>query len=122
MKEASIAARITAVLILALIVAGQVEKGICFARNTEVPGASSVLSYVALFCLICYWLEIDSRERRVMRVWDIGFFMSFAWPIIVPYYIIRTRGLRRACLIFLLLAIIYSGAFEIAGALCRRTQ
>jgi hypothetical protein len=28
-----------------------------------------------------------SSERRVMRVWDMGFFMSFAWPLIVPYFV-----------------------------------
>jgi hypothetical protein len=78
MKEASIAARIAAVLILAPVVAGQVERGICFARNAEMPGGSSVCSYIALFSLLCYWLDLDSRERRVMRVWDMGFFMSFA--------------------------------------------
>jgi len=122
MKEASIAARIAALLILALVVAGQVERGICFARNSDMPGPSSVFSYIALFSLTCYWLEIDSRERRFMRVWDMGFFMSFAWPLIVPYYLIRTRGLRRASLIFLLFAIIYITVFEIAKVLCRTTQ
>jgi hypothetical protein len=119
MKEASIAARITAVLILALVVAGQVERGICFARNTEVPGGSSVLWYIALFCLICYWLEMYSRERRVMRVWDMGFFMSFAWPIILSYYVVKTRGIKRSLLALFLFVMVSASAYRIAIVLYR---
>src|SRR5208283_4524818 len=113
------AARITAVLILALVVAGQVERGICFAKHTDVPGPSSVFSYIALFSLSCYWLEIDSRERRVMRVWDMGFFMSFAWPIILSYYIVKTRGIKRSLLALFLFVIVSASAYRIAIVLSR---
>jgi hypothetical protein len=118
MKEAPREARITTALILVLVVANQMERGICFARNTDVPGPSSVLSYLAFFCLICYWLEIDSRERRVMRVWDMGFFMSFAWPLILPYYVVKTRGIKRSLLALLLFVIVYASAYRTAIAIC----
>jgi hypothetical protein len=43
-----------------------------------------------------------------------GFFLFLAWPVIVPYYLVKTRGLKRALLTFLLFAIVSFGAF-VAG-------
>jgi hypothetical protein len=75
--------------------------------------------YIAFLCLLCYWLDLDSRERRIMRVWDMGFFMSFAWPLIVPYYVFKTRGIKRTLLALLLLVVVSVSAYRLAFVLCR---
>ncbi len=106
-------------MILALVVAGVSDRGIYFARDTDMPGPSSVLWYIAFFCLVCYWLDIDSRERRVMRVWDMGFFMSFAWPLILSYYVFKTRGIKRSLLALFLLVMASASAYRIAIVLSR---
>jgi hypothetical protein len=48
-----------------------------------------------------------------------GFFLYVAWPVIIPYYLARTRGLKRALTVFLLAAFIYIGAFFAGGAIFR---
>ena len=32
--------------------------------------------------------------QQVNVVYDLGFFLYFAWPFIVPYYLFKTRGIR----------------------------
>ena len=86
------------------------------------PGSSVLVQYVVLFCLMGCWLERDSHEKRAGRVWDMGFFLSIAWPVIIPYHLIKTRGIKGASLIFLLLAITYFAVFGIAAAVFRVMQ
>jgi hypothetical protein len=115
-------ARVLAVLIFVFLTLSQIERGTFYGRHLDVPGPSALIQYVVLFCLMAGWLDRDSIEKRVGRVWDAGFFLWIAWPIIIPYYLIKTRGIKRASLILLLLAIIYFAAFEITAALCRARQ
>ena len=112
-------AKIFAILIFVFVALIQVERGICYARHSEMPGPSVLVQYVVLFCLIAYWLDKDSHEKQVGRVWDMGFFLSVAWPVIIPYHLIKTRGIKRASLIFLFFAITFLAFFGIGAALCR---
>jgi hypothetical protein len=43
-----------------------------------------------------------------------GFFLLLAWPVIVPYYLVKTRKLKRTLFISFLFALISFGAF-VAG-------
>jgi hypothetical protein len=38
------------------------------------------------------WLGADARARRVELVHDMGLFLWVAWPAVLPWYAIRTRG------------------------------
>jgi hypothetical protein len=114
MRIWSSGAKCWAILIFAFSAAVQVERGACLARHSDIPGPSAIFQYVVFFCLIGYWLNMDSRETRTLRVWDMGFFLSLAWPVIVPYYLLKTRGLKRTLFNLLLFAIVSSGAF-VAG-------
>ena len=39
------------------------------------------------------------------------FFLYVAWPFILPYYLVKTRGLKRTLLTLLLITVVYVGAF-----------
>ena len=125
MKRWSLDARFFAVLTFVFVAFAQVERAFAYARHLEEPGFSVLIQYVILPCLMVYWLERDSHERevgQVWRVWDMGFFLLVAWPVIIPYHLIKTRGIRRTSVILLLLTITYFGAFVIAAAFCRARQ
>ena len=119
MKPWSFGATGWAVLIFALSAATQIERGACLARHSDVPGTSALFQYIVFFCLIAYWLNVDSRERQMPRVWDMGFFLLLAWPVIVPYYLVKTRGLKRTLITFLLFALVSFGAFVAGVAIFR---
>ncbi len=38
------------------------------------------------------WLRADARARRVELVHDMGLFLWLAWPVLLPWYAVRTRG------------------------------
>jgi hypothetical protein len=47
---------------------------------------------VALLWIIGWWLRADSRKHQVAWVHDMGLFLIIAWPFILPYYLIKSRG------------------------------
>jgi hypothetical protein len=59
------------------------------------------LLWLAIGLVIAYWLERDTRRTRLMRVYERGLFFFVGWPIVLPYYLIRTRGPRKGLAIML---------------------
>jgi polyferredoxin len=45
-------------------------------------------------CRLGWWLRTDSRRRGVLSVYDLGFFLYLGWAIVMPYYLIKTRGAK----------------------------
>jgi hypothetical protein len=45
----------------------------------------------------------------VLSVYDLGFFLYLAWPIVMPYYLIKTRG-AKGLLVMLGFVAAYVGA------------
>ena len=116
MSPSSLKRKLPGILCLAYIVAIQTERGLLLARGTGLSGRSVVIDYVVFACLIGYWFEVDSQETRVLRVWDMGYFLSFGWPFIIPYYLAKTRGVKRATFLLLKLAAFYFGV-ELSAAI-----
>ena len=42
------------------------------------------------------WAYNDAKRAGIHRPIDFGFFIYFFWPIALPWYLIRTRGLEGA--------------------------
>ena len=38
------------------------------------------------------WVHADARARHVPLVQDMGLFLWLAWPVLLPWYAVRTRG------------------------------
>jgi hypothetical protein len=43
---------------------------------------------------VAAWLAADSRLTQVGAVFDAGWLFAMTWPIAVPWYAVRTRGVR----------------------------
>ena len=50
-----------------------------------------ILTAGPLFTVIL-WLQKDAQRTCVTGVLDWGFFLWFAWPVVIPWYAWRTRG------------------------------
>ena len=118
----SFSPRLLVVFIFSFLAVVGIERAALFARHADIPGSSTLLQYVLLFCLIGYWLDADSREQRILRVWDMGFFLYIAWPLILPYYLVKTRGVKQTLLTLLLLTVVYVGASLVGTAISRLTK
>ena len=105
----------TALLYLYLIIM-QIAQGIYFASEIEPSPAFTLIDSIGLLWLVGWWLLTDSRKRGVAWVYDMGFFLSIAWPLIIPYYLLKTRG-AKGLLLILAFVITYIGAGVVGMAL-----
>jgi hypothetical protein len=46
--------------------------------------------------VIANWIIADARERRRQLCYDHDTFQFWAWPLLGPVYLVRTRGWRAA--------------------------
>lgn len=81
-------------LLYIFVVLTQVASGIYLAGESEEPPSFALLYTLGFLWIIGWWLLKDSRERGVEWVYDMGFFLYIAWPFIMVYYLLKTRGVQ----------------------------
>lgn len=93
----------------------QIAHGIYLASEIEAPFGFTLIYSAGLLWIVGWWLLTDSRKRGVAWVYDIGFFLSIAWPFIMPYYLWKTRR-AKGLLPILAFVSIYIGAIVVGMA------
>jgi hypothetical protein len=86
-------------LLYSFVLITQFAEGVYLGRQIDPPGAFSLLRWVGLLWIFGWWLRADSRKRDVACVYDIGFFLCIAWPVVMAYYLVETRGAKGLLLI-----------------------
>ena len=81
-------------LLYVFVVLIQVAQGIYLAGDFEPNPGLTLLYTVGSIWIIGWWVTNDSRKRDLKWVYDLGLFLYLAWPFILPYYLIKTRGAR----------------------------
>jgi hypothetical protein len=74
------------------------------AAQMEPIGIVLLLPRIAVFV----WLEKDARRTGVGAVQDWGFFLFLAFPVLIPWYALKTRGRAGWALLVALFGLIYS--------------
>jgi len=82
------------VLLYSFSVITQFADGLYLGQQLEAPGVYTLLHWAAQLWIIGWWLRTDSRKRGVVWVYDMGFFLCIAWPLVMPYYLVKTRGAK----------------------------
>ncbi len=100
------------VLLYSFVVISQFAYGLYLGQQMETPGAYTLLHWAAQLWIIGWWLRTDSRKRHVTWVYDMGFFLFIAWPLVMPYYLLKTRG-AKGLLVILGFIAAYVGAATI---------
>jgi len=93
--------RFTAIILGSAIFLGAVESALLIAAERAVSPESTLAYGVCLAVVFAYWLEHDTRKTGIMQVWDQAWFFAIAWPVVIPYYLVRTRGFRKGLKILL---------------------
>jgi hypothetical protein len=60
---------------------------------TPGPLMTCCVSVVPPFA-VAAWLAADARVTQVGAVFDAGWLFAMTWPVAVPWYAVRTRGMR----------------------------
>src|SRR5262252_5253846 len=82
------------VLLYSFVIITQFSYGLYAGWQMEAPPGYTLLHWAAQLWIIGWWLRSDSRRRKVVWVYDMGFFLCIAWPIVMPYYLLKTRGAK----------------------------
>jgi hypothetical protein len=98
-----------AVLLYTYLIIMQFAHGIYLASGIELPPAFALISSAGYLWIVGWWLLTDSRKRGFAWVYDMGLFLYLAWPLIMPYYLLKTRG-ARGLLLILAFIMVYVGA------------
>jgi hypothetical protein len=66
------------------------------------PLVALIMAFGPLVAVL-FWLQEDARRTKAVAVQDWGLFLWVAWPALLPWYAVKTRG-RRGWLLTLGLA------------------
>ncbi len=103
-----------AALLYLFLIVTQVVNGLYLAGEAEPPPAFKLLYAFGLLWAVGWWLRRDSAKRGVGWVFDMGLFLYIAWPFVMPYYLLKTRGAKG-----LVAILVFAGAYVgvlLAGA------
>jgi hypothetical protein len=67
----------------------------------RMPGESAALESVFQQLLLAMWVYLDRQGRQIKLPFEFDAFVFFAWPVALPYYLVKSRGARG--LLFILL-------------------
>ena len=81
-------------LVAAALFVPRVVEGVYFGTGRPVPAPVSVLASLALFASLAAWFWSYSRSQRLDWVMDMGLFLLVAWPVVIPYYVLKREGWR----------------------------
>ncbi len=104
-----------AALLYIYLVVTQLAHGIYWASEIEPPPAFTLIYSLGFLWIVGWWLLTDSRKRGVAWVYDMGLFLNIAWPFIMPYYLIKTRGAKGLLLIAAFIAVYIAAALAGMG-------
>lgn len=77
------------------------------AGTEPAPVVALFIAWSPTFCVIL-WLQKDAARTNVGSVLDLGYFLCLAWPVVLPWYVLKTRG-RSGWRLFLgLLAVMFA--------------
>ena len=103
------------VLLYAFVVITQIGRGIYIPFEGDAPASLPLVTALGFVWIVGWWMRRDSRQRGISWVYDMGMFLYILWPIIMPYYLLKSRGVR-GLLIILGFAVAYIGGL-LVGAL-----
>ena len=78
-------------------------------RAGDLPKGANIASRAAFSLILALWVITDAQKRRRSVCYDYDSFVFFAWPVVVPIYLFRTRGLRAFLTVFCFAGICVAG-------------
>jgi hypothetical protein len=87
--------------------------GLAGVRPSPLPAL--FLAFAPLISVIL-WVQNDARLHRLATIHDLGFFAYLLWPVLVPWYVFKTRGARAWSLALLLLAAVVAPLILVVAA------
>ena len=81
-------------------------RGVLASHNLSMPGELASLGSVSQQLFVALWVYLDRQGRRLNLPFEFEAFVFFAWPILLPYYLVKSRGARGLLLTALFFALL----------------
>jgi hypothetical protein len=107
--DRSRSSRVATALLVSAVFVPRIANGIYEGLDREPPPALDGLSLGFFLVSMWVWFFLYSRARRISWVMDMGWLLMIAWPVILPYYIVKAEG-RRGLSRIGLFCLLYFGA------------
>jgi hypothetical protein len=62
--------------------------------GARVPPATEILWLLTFTVIVTWWVQLDLRAHGLSVPFEFEALVFWAWPLVVPYYLYRTRGRR----------------------------
>jgi hypothetical protein len=102
------------VLLYAFVVITQIGRGIYIVIEGDSPAFLTFATALGFVWIVGWWMRRDSRRQGIAWVYDMGMFLYILWPFIMPYYLLKSRGVR-GLLVILGFAVAYIGGLLVGG-------
>jgi len=77
--------------------------GIYYTLAMEPSPAFEFLYTVAFVCVVVWWLRAEAKSSPVARIYCEGVVVGFGWLFIIPYHLLKTRGVKGLIPLFALI-------------------
>ena len=67
---------------------------LCAAASLAPLDGVNVLWSLGIGILVVWWVRTDGHPSRYWPCFDYGTFMLAWWPVLLPHYLVRTRGFK----------------------------
>jgi hypothetical protein len=67
-------------------------RGVLASHHLSKPEEFANLESVAQQLFVALWVYLDRQRRHLNLPFEFDAFVFFAWPIVLPYYLVKSRG------------------------------
>ena len=82
------------VLLCILIFIYHFGLGIYYVLGTEPLPSFEFLYLAGFLCGVVWWLKSEAKNSSINRLYCPGLLIGWAWILIVPYHLFKTRGVK----------------------------
>lgn len=91
------------VLLGVLVFVYHLGVGIYYSLGLERSAAFEYLYTIAFIWAVVWWLRAEAKSSPVARMYCEGVVIGFAWAFIIPYHLLKTRGVKGLIPLFALI-------------------
>ncbi len=77
-------------------------------QQIEVSASTATLWMFVFAMLIAFWANKEPKQKEFEGTFEFPALVYFVWPIVMPYYLVKTRGLEGLVVYMGFIAIYFS--------------
>jgi len=97
--------------IFLIVLVGRTYHSIFHVLGAEPPETVTYLLRIILVFVLLAWFWLDKKRDNFKDIPDLGLFILLAWPVFLPYYVVKTRKAKGLFILAGLISVWLVGIF-----------